>query len=194
MISFLRGTLQATSPTHLLVDVGGVGYHVNIPLSSYDASLKPDETVTVLTYLHVREDAMALFGFLTEAERSLFTLLISVSGIGPPLAQKVLSGITIPDFHRLVVAGDARGLTRIKGVGPKLAQRLILELKDRIADLSVAEAAIAQVEDDPGTEAVNALVALGASPIEARKVVGEVLETNGEASVEEVIRQALGKI
>ena len=96
MISHLRGALHANTPTHMVVDVGGVGYHVNIPLSSFDASLKKDDPIFVLTYLHVREDTLALYGFLTEAERSLFTLLISVSGIGPPLARQILREIFVP--------------------------------------------------------------------------------------------------
>ncbi len=115
MIDFVEGELAAFSPTHLVVNVGGIGLHLSIPLSSFDTSKQQGERVRYLTHLHVREDIFALYGFATEAERALFRMLIGVSGIGPPMAQKVLSGISLGDFIDLVETGDAKGLTRIKG-------------------------------------------------------------------------------
>ena len=137
---------------------------------------------------------MALYGFATEAEREVFELLISVSGIGPPMAQRILSGVSITDFRRQVVGEDVKGLTRIKGVGQKLAQRLVVELRDRIGSMSAADPG---GEVEPGSvdqleEAVLALVGLGSSPLQARKVVAQVLREDGEEMpVEELIRRAL---
>lgn len=197
MITHLEGKLAAKSPTHFVVEVGGIGFYVHIPLSSYDRAQEVGETILVLTYLHVREDAMALYGFLTEAERDLFEMLISVSGIGPPMAQQVLSGVSIADFQRLILAEDVKGLTRIKRVGQKLAQRLVLELKARIGSISlegaeetVSERALSQLE-----EATEALIGLGTNPLQARKVVTQAIQEDGDGmAVEEVIRLALKRI
>ncbi len=197
MITHLEGRLAAKSPTHLVVEVGGVGFYVHIPLSSYDRAQEVGETIRVLTHLHVREDAMALYGFLTEAERDLFEMLISVSGIGPPMAQQVLSGVSIADFQRLILGEDVKGLTRIKRVGQKLAQRLVLELKDRIGTVApegaeeiVSEGALSQLE-----EVTAALIGLGVNPLQARKVVTQVIQEDEDGmAVEEVIRLALKRI
>ena len=198
MISFLEGRLAARSPTHFIIDVGGVGFHVHIPLSSYDASREIGATLKVLTHLHVREDAMALYGFATEAERDLFKMLISVSGIGPPMAQNILSGVSIVDFCRLVAVEDAKGLTRIKGIGQKLAQRLVLELKERIGLISPEEGIAEAIEGaalDLQEEATMALIGLGANPLQARKAVGQVIRADGDGlPVEQVIRRALKRI
>jgi Holliday junction DNA helicase RuvA len=197
MISYLEGRLAAKSPTHFIVDVGGVGLYVHIPLSSYDTAQEIGETIRVLTHLNVREDAMTLYGFMTEAERDLFEMLISVSGIGPPMAQQILSGVSIVDFQRLVLAEDVKGLTRIKRIGQKLAQRLVLELKDRVGAVVpegveevVEEGALGQLD-----EATAALIGLGANPLQARKVVTRVIQEDGDGmAVEEVIRLALKRI
>ena len=194
MIRYLQGKLVSKAPTNLIVDVGGVGFHVEVPVSSYEAFPEAGGTVMVLTHLHVREDVMALYGFATEAEREVFELLISVSGIGPPMAQRILSGVSIADFQRQVVGEDVKGLTRIKGVGQKLAQRLVVELRDRIGSVAVTDPG---GEVDPESvdqleEAVLALVGLGSSPLQARKVVAQVLRADGEEMpVEELIRRAL---
>jgi len=198
MISHLSGSIASRSRTHLVIDVGGVGYLVHIPLSSYEAFSGSDGSVKVLTYLHVREDALALYGFATEPERELFLLLISVSGIGPPMAQRILSGVALADFVRLVSAGEARGLMQIKGVGQKLAQRLIVELKDRIGEVGLGPEAPGSGPSPDGPnvdEAAAALIGLGASPLQARKTVAQVVGEAGEdAPVEEIIRLALRRI
>jgi Holliday junction DNA helicase RuvA len=197
MISYLEGNLKANSPTDLVVDVGGVGMKVHIPLSSYDPGKQLNTRIKILTYLHVREDALSLFGFFTEQERSLFELLISVSGIGPPLAQKILSGVSAADFQNQVAAEDAKGLTKIKGIGPKLAQRLILELKERIGSVVGFEPVASgdSSTDSLLSEAMHALVGLGTPPAHARKTVAEVIQELGEdAGVEEVIKQALRRL
>ena len=194
MIRYLEGRLVSKAPTHLVVDVGGLGLHVEIPVSSYEAFPEAGGTVMVLTHLHVREDVLALYGFATEAEKEVFELLISVSGIGPPMAQRILSGVSILDFQRQSAGEDVKGLTRIKGVGQKLAQRLVMELRDRIGSIVAADQG---GEADPESvdrleEAVLALVGLGSSPLQARKVATQVLREDGdEMPVEELIRRAL---
>ncbi len=197
MIAYLEGKLAANSPTHLVVDVAGVGFIVHIPLSSYDAGRIQGETLRILTHLHVREDALTIYGFATEAERELFELLISVSGIGPPLAQKILSGVQIQVFRRLVVSEDATGLTQIKGIGQKLAQRLVLELKDRIDDVPDENdrERIPPVAAERAEEAAMALSGLGVPQIQARSVVSRVVREQGkDIPVEEIIREALRRL
>ena len=197
MIAHLEGNLRVNGPTNLVLDVGGVGFSVNIPLSTFDPSLAPGDRVSLLTHLHVREDAMALYGFATGQERELFQTLISVSGIGPPMAQRILSGVSVSDFRQLVTAEDAKGLTRIKGIGPKLAQRLVLELKDRVQSLAVGKPFSGQAAASPDRveEAVAALTGLGAEPARARRAVSEVLQDKDDGlPVEELIRQALRRI
>ena len=196
MIDFVEGKLASFTPTHLVVEVGGVGLLLNIPLSSFDTSCKAGDKVRYFTHLHVREDVLALYGFKTEDERSVFRLLIAVSGIGPPMAQKILSGISLNEFVGLVEAGDAKGLTRIKGIGQKIAQRLVLELKDRVGDIGV-QGVEGKTDGDGGSalvaEAVAALVGLGANAGQARRIVEEVA-AKGDLSVEEIIKEALRKI
>lgn len=198
MIAYLDGRLAEKHPTHFVVDVGGVGFHVQVPLSSYENIDVVDGQVRVLTYLHVREDIMALYGFATMSERDLFELLISVSGIGPPMALKILSGTPIVDFQRMIAAEDAKGLTRIKGVGPKLAQRLVLEIKDKIDAIAPEEFrpdAMGNADPDILAEATAALAGLGTNPVQARKVVATVLQDMGDdAKIEDVIKKALRSI
>ena len=198
MIAFLEGLLVEKHPTHVLVDVQGVGYYVHISLASYESLAVTDGRVKVLTHLHVREDAMVLYGFSSMSERDLFERLIAVSGIGPPMALKILSGIPIADFRRLIASEDARGLTRIKGIGQKLAQRLVLEMKDKIGDIAPEELtpdAIGHADPDVLDEATAALVGLGANPVQARKIVATVLKDMGEtAAIEEVIKRSLKRI
>ena len=195
MIDFVEGKLASSSPTHLIVDVGGVGLLLNIPLSSLDPSKRVGDQVRLFTHLHVREDVLALYGFATEPDRALFRLLIGVSGIGPPMGQKILSGISLTEFVELVATGDAKGLTRIKGIGPKMAQRLILELKDRVDDIGIkcTEGLVAGASSSIESEATAALVGLGANPAQARRIVDQVA-AKGDLTVEEIIKEALRNI
>lgn len=198
MISYLEGRLVEKHPTHFVIDIQGVGYLVHVPLSSYEAIQVVDEKVKVLTHLHVREDIMALYGFATMAERDLFEMLIGVSGIGPPMALKILSGTPIADFKRMIAAEDSKGLTRIKGVGPKLAQRLVLEMRDKVDTISPEDFnpdTASKADPDILDEATAALAGLGTNPVQARKVVATVLQDLGEdVSIEEVIKKALRSI
>jgi len=196
MISYLSGTLVEKRPTHLVIDVGGVGFFVQIPLSTYERAGQVGQPIKVLTHLNVREDALQLFGFLTEGERDLFLLLISVSGVGPQVAQKVLSGVSVNDFKRFVAAGDGRRLTTIPGIGKKTAERLVVELRDRVGEVRGVEEAGRKSGGPSGhaREAVLALTALGATQAAAEKAVASVLDEEAGLPVEQVIKRALRSI
>jgi Holliday junction DNA helicase RuvA len=196
MISFLRGKLVAASPTHVVVDCNGVGYEAAIPLSSFDKLPAPGGDVRILTYLHVREDAHLLYGFMTEAERELFKLLLSVSGVGPKIALTLLGGMSPVALKGAIVSNDIKSLSRIKGVGAKTAERLCVELRDKIGALGAMEAAAAKhtltAEDQKLNDAILAMVSLGYKQLEAHKAVhAAIAKLGAAASVEEIVRQAL---
>lgn len=197
MITYLEGVLAEAYPTHVVVHVHGVGYHVLIPLSSYDKLPSVGAQIKVLTHLTVREDAHILYGFMSSAERDLFRLLVNlVSGIGPKTALDVLSGTSVINFKSAVVAGDAAALSRIKGIGKKTAERIIVELKDKIGLAAAWEAASAAHAPSPQevqmSDAVAALITLGYKQVDAHKAVKEVA-ARGPASFEreELVKQAL---
>lgn len=196
MIAYLEGKLIEKNPTHLILDVNGVGYSINIPVSSYTNVGEIGETVKVLTYQYVREDELKLYGFSSRQEKELFELLISVNGVGPKVALGILSSISVEDFQRSILREDLDVLTHISGVGKKTAQRLIVELKEKLSkvDLGVEkeiedrEKVVVSVED----EAVSALVSLGYNKFDARKAVEKVSsESKEESSIEELIKRAL---
>ncbi|HEV2209017.1 MAG TPA: Holliday junction branch migration protein RuvA [Verrucomicrobiae bacterium] len=199
MISFLRGKLSDALPTQVTVEVQGIGYEALIPLSSYDKLPLPGQEVKLLTHLAVREDAHTLYGFMSAAERDLFRLLINnVSGIGPKLALNVLSGISVTAFRGAVVNGDTKTLSQISGVGKKTAERLVLELKDKIGVAGAWEAASAQraltPEDQKLNDAVLALIALGFKQNEAHEAVRKTQSNLGpQALVEDLVRACLRK-
>jgi Holliday junction DNA helicase RuvA len=200
MITFLEGTLSAALPTQAVIDVRGVGYEVLIPLSSYDRLPAPGQSIHILTHLHVREDAQILFGFMTAAERDLFRLLVNnVSGIGPKLALAVLSGMSVTNFKGAVVNGDVASLSKISGVGKKTAERMVLELKDKLGVAAAWEAASASnapsAEQSQGNEAVLALIALGYKQVDAHKTVRDLQEKeSGITSAEDLVKLALKRI
>jgi len=196
MIGFLRGVLVAKKPPSLLVDVRGVGYEVDAPMSTFYGLPEPGAEVTLFTHLSIREDAHSLFGFITESERSLFRTLIKVNGIGARLALGILSGLSAEEFHRAVEYQDTARLVRLPGVGKKTAERLIIELRDRIGELGLDPTAIvlpggraAAPAINPMDDAISALVALGYKLPEASRMV-QSLETEGLGS-EAIIRLAL---
>ena len=196
MISFLRGTVVEVLPMRLIIDVGGVGYDLNIPLSTYDKLPQPGATATVLTHLVVREDAHTLYGFATPEERDLFLLLVNnVSGIGPKLALAVLNGIAPVQFRGLVVAGDIASLSKIKGVGKKTAERIVVELRDKVGVSAAWEAASAKQaltpEEAHVNDAVLALISLGFKQAEAHKVVRAIRDANPTSTVELLVKEAL---
>jgi len=199
MITFLDGKLIMALPTQAIVDVGGVGYEVFIPLSSYDKLPAAGQGVRILTHLHVREDAQILYGFMTAAERDLFRLLVNnVSGIGPKLAIAVLSGMSVNNFKAAVVNSDVASLSKISGLGKKTAERIVLELKDKLGVAAAWEAASAMhaptPEQEQANEAVLALIALGYKQIDAHKTVRELQEKGGAKPAEELVKLALKRM
>ncbi len=199
MISFLRGKLVEALPTQVIVEVQGVGYEALIPLSSYDKLPQPGQEVRLLTHLAVREDAHTLYGFMTGAERELFRLLINtVSGIGPKIALNVLSGMNVTAFRGAVAQGDVKALSQISGVGKKTAERIVVELKDKIGAAGAWEAASAQralsAEDQKVHDAVLALIALGFKQGEAHDAVRQAQAVLGpQAGLEDLVRACLKK-
>ena len=190
MIAQIHGRLLRKGPQEAVVDVGGVGYRVTIPLSTFYRVGEPGAEVTLLTHTHVREDTLALFGFLTPVEQALFERLIAVSGVGPKLAVSVLSGIEAPELVAALRTGDVARLTRIPGVGKKTAERLVVELKDKMQDLPSSEAALvgpSAASDD----VVSALVHLGYARPEAERAVERTLRTHANAPFEDLLRFAL---
>jgi holliday junction DNA helicase RuvA len=192
MIGRLRGILVSKQPPWLLVEVGGVGYELEAPMSTiYDLPATGKE-VTLLTHYAVKEDSVALYGFLHEAERTLFRNLQKVSGIGAKISLAVLSGVSTQDFARLVQAGDVVALTKIPGIGKKTAERIVVELRDRVDGLGASVpgfATAASAPLDPAGEATVALQQLGYKPAEVTRLVQKVAESGDSA--ETIIRKAL---
>ena len=196
MICHLRGTVIEVLPMRLIIEVAGVGYDINIPLSTYDRLPQPGAEAKILTHLVVREDAHILYGFATPEERDLFLLLVNnVSGVGPKLALAVLNGITPVIFRGLVVAGDIASLSKIKGVGKKTAERIIVELRDKVGVSAAWEAASAtqglSPEETHVNDAVLALISLGYKQAEAHKTVRAIRDAKPKTTVEELVKEAL---
>jgi holliday junction DNA helicase RuvA len=199
MITFLHGKLVEALPTQVTVDVNGVGYEALIPLSSFDKLPQPGQPLKLLTQLVIREDAHTLYGFMTSEERDLFRLLVhTVSGIGPKTALNVLSGISVTAFRGAVAGGDLKALSKISGVGKKTAERIVVELKDKIGMAGAWEAASAKhglsSDEQRINDAVLALVALGFKQIDAHDSVRAAQAVLGtQATVEELVRACLKK-
>jgi Holliday junction DNA helicase RuvA len=197
MISYLHGKLAESLPTQITVDVNGVGYEVFIPLSSYDRLPQPGQSIRILIQLVVREDSHTLYGFMTAEERDLFKLLVhSVSGIGPKTAINVLSGISVTAFKGAVVNNDIKTLSSITGVGKKTAERMVVELKDKIGIVGAWEAQSAKraltAEEQLLNDAILALISLGYKQLDAHKTIRAAMDKLGsKASVEELVREAL---
>lgn len=194
MIAHLRGRVLRKEPQEVVVDVSGVGYRVTIPVSTFYRLGDEGSEVSLLTHTHVREDALALFGFLTAGEQDLFEKLISVAGVGPKLAINVLSGIEAPDLMAALKSSDVARLTRIPGVGKKTAERLVLELKDKMPVLLPAPEAEAQEQSpaaSPREDLVSALVHLGYSRPEAERGVDRALKEDGGGRFEDLLRRTL---
>jgi Holliday junction DNA helicase RuvA len=199
MIGYLHGKLVDASPTSATVDVQGVGYEILIPLSSYDKLPGAGQEVHVLTHLAVREDAHVLYGFMTPAERELFRMLVNhVSGIGPKTALSVLSGISVSAFRGAVANGDLKALSQITGVGKKTAERIVVELKDKVGAAGAWQAASDQRALSPADQQLNdailALLALGFKQVEAHDAVRKAQSSLGpKATVEDLVRVCLRK-
>ena len=190
MIGRLRGVLAVKQPPWLVIDVGGVGYELEAPMSTVFDLPEVGREVALFTHYAVKEDTVALYGFLRDAERILFRTLQKVSGIGAKTALAVLSGSSTDEFARLVQTGDIASLTRIPGIGKKTAERIVVELRDRVDGMALAlSGPRGNVPKDPVAEASSALQQLGYKPVEVSRLVKDVAETGDDA--EAIIRKAL---
>ncbi len=199
MIHFLRGKLVEALPTQITVDVAGVGYELLIPLSSFDKLPARGGDLTILTHLAIREDAHVLYGFMTAAERDMFRLLINaVSGIGPKTALNILSGVNLGALRAAVAMGDVKSLSQISGVGKKTAERIVVELRDKLGKSAALEPGGARTmmsaEDVTFLDAIAALTALGFKQPDAHDAVrGAQALLGAQAGVEQLVRAALKK-
>ena len=197
MIGFLRGRIADKQPNRLIVDVQGVGYDVHVPLSTFYDAGEAGADISLRIYTHVREDALQLYGFLTELEQQLFERLIGISGIGPKLAIAVLSGIDPRDLLGRVQRGDVARLTAIPGVGKKTAERIVLELKDRLAQMpgaAPADAAPANGADRLRGDLLSALQNLGYHRPQAEKAIDATLQTMSDPTFEQALKAALREL
>lgn len=200
MITFLRGVLVSSLPDRIAVDVHGMGYEVLVPLSTYDRLPPEGSPVTILTHFHVREQEQALYGFATGEERDLFRLLINrVTGVGPKVGLAILSGMPVSDFKRCVAKGDIAALSKISGIGRKTAERIVVELKDKVgvveawAGAAGARPAATTPQDAAASDAILGLINLGYKQADAQKAVRRVLDDSRDAVPEpaSLIRSAL---
>jgi holliday junction DNA helicase RuvA len=195
MIAFLNGKLLSKAVNLAVIDVGGVGYEVQIPLSTYYELGDPQSSVALHIYTHVREDAIQLFGFLTPLEKELFLRLISVSGVGPKLGLSLLSNLSAVELVQAIVTGNLVQLTGISGVGRKTAERLILELRDKLKSLSVGEGAgPVSGEQSLKADVISALVNLGWPQAAAEKVVTQALKDEERHEFQWILKQSLKKL
>jgi Holliday junction DNA helicase RuvA len=198
MIAFLRGRVIDKQPNRLVVDVQGVGYDVHVPLSTFYEVGDAGADVALKIHTHVREDALHLFGFLTDIERQLFERLIAISGIGPKLAIVVLSGMDPRDLVASVQRGDVARLTGIPGIGKKTAERIVLELKDRLAQIAVPQAADTSASlagpERVRADLLSALQNLGYHRPQADKAVESTLKSNPDAAFEDALKSALREL
>jgi holliday junction DNA helicase RuvA len=196
MIAHIKGKLASADLSEAVIDVNGVGYQAFIPLSTYDKLPKPGEETTLLTYMHVREDAIQLFGFASKQEMELFKLLITVNGIGAKTALNVLSSASVEAFCAAIACADIKVLKKLNGIGPKTAERMILELKDKVGNISPS-ASFAQTPSGPGSreleDALMALERLGFQKAKIQKSVMDIAAAlpDKERSSENIIRKSL---
>ena len=193
MYEYLNGKLAYKAPTHVVLDVGGVGYHVHISLHTY-SQIKDNEQCKLFISFQVREDAHTLFGFAEEGERRLFEHLISVSGIGPNTGRMILSSITPEEIQSAIIQGNAPLIQRIKGIGPKTAQRMILELQDKLKKQGPDTLTAVSRQQSVPEEALSALIMLGFVRAQAEKVLAGVLQSSPGLTVEALIKEALKKL
>jgi len=195
MITFLEGIMEEKEPTHVVLNVGGVGYEVIISLSTYDRLPPPGETVRLLTYDHVREDDHRLFGFMTADERRVFMLLLGVSGIGPKIALSALSGMTVREIKVAIKDGDIKRLSSISGIGKKTAERMVIELRDKFGAGEIMAASTTGVpeSDVKLRDAILALISLGYKRAEAQELVLRVINQPNMtgATIEDIVRKSL---
>jgi Holliday junction DNA helicase RuvA len=195
MIDYLNGKLVHKDPTYVLLDVGGIGYHVNISLQTY-SKIKDEEQLRLLTFLHIKEDAHTLYGFKEQHEKRLFLLLISINGVGPNTGLMILSSLSSEEIEQAILSGDVATIQGVKGIGTKTAQRIILELKDKVGKSTSGETAaplgFLQGGNKIREEALQALMTLGFPKAVAEKNLAIVLKkSGGNLSLEELIKASL---
>ncbi|QEC77842.1 Holliday junction branch migration protein RuvA [Mucilaginibacter ginsenosidivorax] len=191
MYDYISGKLVFKSPSHVVIDAGGVGYHINISVNTY-SRLGADESCKLYIWQHVKEDALTLYGFADDGERRLFMHLISISGIGPNTGRMMLSSITPAEIQAAIVSGNVSLIQRIKGIGPKSAQRIILELQDKLRKEGPDTLTVVPINKTAKDEALTALVMLGFARNTAEKVLEQELNKNsGDLTVEQLIKFAL---
>lgn len=190
MIAHIQGKLIEKTPTEVVIDCGGVGYHVNISLHTYSL-LPQSEFIKLFTYLQIKEDAHTLFGFVEKSEREIFKMLLSVSGIGASIARTMLSSLDPKQIIQALAVGDLATIQSIKGIGTKTAQRAILDLKDKVLKLYGLDEVSMLQNNTNKDEALSALEVLGFNKKLAEKVVDKIVNTDSEATVESIIKQAL---
>ena len=190
MYDYLRGEIAEIAPTYAVIDCGGVGYYVNISLNTYTAIQNLREAKRFV-YEAIREDAYTLFGFRDKQEREMFELLISVSGVGPNTARMILSSLTVDDLMSVIASGNSGMLKSVKGIGAKTAQRIIVDLKDKVTGVGDAAAVAEQGSGEAYDEAVAALIMLGFTRAAVQKTVGKLLREQPTLKVEEIIKMAL---
>jgi len=193
MITQLKGKLVEKYPTHLVIDCQGVGYEVNISLFTF-GQIKKEDTIKLYTHLQIREDAHLLYGFITELERAVFRLLISVSGIGTSTARTMLSSLTPKDVQNAILSDDIDRIKSVKGIGLKTAQRVIIELKDKIKNLQGVDEIYQKSNNTNKEETLSALEVLGYSRRNSEKVIDNLIQGDPERSVETLIKLALNKL
>ncbi len=190
MIAHIQGRLIEKTPTQVVIDCGGVGYQIHISLHTY-SQIEQTENLRLYTYLQIKDDAHTLFGFIDKIERELFKLLISVSGIGGNTARNILSSITTKELLQAIAAGDAKTIQSVKGIGVKTAQRVILDLQEKVIKLYNIEEVLPIINNTNVDEALSALEVLGFVRKTAEKTVDKIVKQNPDASVEFIIKQAL---
>lgn len=190
MIAFVRGTFAVKTPSHVVVDVNGVGYDLQISLHTYSAISNKDSG-QLHTYLHITDNGQTLFGFADMAEKEMFLMLLSVSGVGAATARMMLSGMRPEEISRAIVQSDTKQLSNIKGIGKKTAERLIVELRDKLGKQSLESVSSSGFVHNVNADAVNALIGLGIGRPMAENAVKKVTVSNDEISLEDIIKQAL---
>jgi len=195
MIAYLNGRLVIKDPTYVIIDVGGIGYHVKISLQTY-SKIKDEEQIRLLTYLQVKEDAHTLYGFKEESEKRLFLLLLSINGVGANTGLMILSSLTTEEVEHAILSGDVGTIQAVKGIGAKTAQRIILELKDKIIKSNSSETGtnlgFLKQNNKIQEEALQALITLGFPKAVAEKNIAQVMKkTTGEISLENLIKASL---
>ncbi len=191
MIGYLTGKIISKRPTQLLLDVNGVGYLLLISINTFDKIPEIGETISLYTYLSVKEDSLTLFGFFTLPEKEMFEILISVNGIGPKLAQSILSGITVNEFKDAIATGNISRLVAIPGIGRKTAERMTIELRDKVERVSESESTMDSKIYSLKDDAITALIGLGYNQKTADKITRDILENNPSISLEDLIKEAL---